>query len=75
MDNPMDKHNDFILEKILPAIAKQSLDANCDMLEAGLAVFLAMGTILHNQGITEDVLMMAIRGSALETHNAPGGLQ
>ena len=45
------------------------------MTEAALAVFLSLGAIPQSQGFTSDSLLMAIKGSALTTHDSPEGLQ
>lgn len=73
--NPMQKHEQFILNTLLPAITGHArrIGANSD--EAALASFLALGTILQAHGFTEDSLLEAIKASALTTHDAPEGLQ
>lgn len=71
----MKKHERFLLDELLPLIANHAERAGCDMTEAAFAVFLSMGTILHSQGFTADSLLLAIRASAVTTHDAPEGLQ
>ncbi len=75
MDNAMTKHEGFILDTVLPVIMGQARALNCDPLEAALAVFMSLGTLLLTRGYTPDSLLQAIRASAATTHDAPGGLQ
>lgn len=75
MTNAMDKHEPFILDEVLPSIFAHTAKMKCDPLESALAVFLALGTILQEQGVSADSLLVAIRASALSTHDAPEGLQ
>lgn len=75
MNNRIKKHEAFILNTLLPAIVDHAQRVGVNKDEAALAVFLSMGTILQSQGFTADSLLTAIKGSALSTHDAPGGLQ
>ncbi|MBV2179909.1 MAG: hypothetical protein KUL86_01590 [Castellaniella sp.] len=75
MDNATTNHEAFILDVVLPVIMGQARAVNCDPLEAALAVFMSLGTLLLTRGYTPDSLLQAIRASAVTTHDAPGGLQ
>lgn len=75
MENAMTKHEDFILDAILPAIMGHARAIDCDPLEAALAVFMSLGTLLLTRGCTPDSLLAAIHGSTIATHDAPEGLQ
>ena len=75
MKNHMQKHEAFILDVLLPVIADHARRTGCDMTEAAFAAFLSLGTILQSKGFTSDDLLMAIKASALTTHESPEGLQ
>ncbi|NYT67702.1 hypothetical protein [Pusillimonas noertemannii] len=75
MSNAMEKHEKFILDDVLPSIFAHSAKVECGSVETALAVFMALGTILQEQGVSADTLLAAIRCSALSTHDAPEGLQ
>lgn len=75
MTNAMEKHEEFVLDYLLPIIMAHAAQVKCEPEEAALAVFMSLGTILQARGFTPDSLLMAIQGSALASHEAPEGLQ
>lgn len=75
MINAMDKHEKFLLDDLLPALVGHARRVGCDPDEAALASFMALGTLLIERGFSADSLMVAIKASALTTHDAPEGLQ
>ena len=75
MENAMINHEAFILDVVLPVIMGQARTVNCDPLEAVMAVFMALGTLLLTRGLTPESLLQAILASAATTHEAPEGLQ
>ena len=74
-NNPMQKHEAFILEGLLPMVAAHARNVGVGLDEAALASFLALGTILLSKGSTDASLLAAIKSSALTTHHAPEGMQ
>jgi len=74
-NNPMQKHESFILNGLLPVVAAHARSIGASLDEAALASFLALGTILLSKGFTEASLLAAFKASALTTHDAPGGMQ
>lgn len=71
----MQKHEAFILDTVLPAIADHSRQTRCNMDDAVFAVFLTLGIILQSEGFTHDELLLAIKAGATVAHDSPGGLQ
>ena len=74
-NNPMQKHEAFILDDLLPVVATHARSVGVSLDEAALASFLALGTILLSKGFTDVSLLAAIKASALTTHDAPKGMQ
>lgn len=61
--NPMEKHEKFIMDLMLPGIFAHSEKVKCDPIEAAMAVFLSLGTILQERGFTDADLFHAIKAS------------
>lgn len=74
-NNPMQKHEAFILDELLPAVVNHAHRIGVSSDEAALTSFMALGTVLQTKGFDADTLLMAIQGSALATHDAPEGFQ
>lgn len=74
-NNPMQKHEAFILDELIPAVVNHARRVGVTSDEAALASFMALGTVLQAGGFTAESLLMAIEGSALATHDAPEGFQ
>lgn len=74
-NNPMQKHEAFILDSLLSMVAAHARSVGVSLDEAALASFLALGTILLSKGFTDASLLAAIKASALTTHDAPEGMQ
>lgn len=74
-NNPMQKHEAFILDGLLPVVAAHARSVRVSLDEAALASFLALGTILLSKGFTDASLLAAIKASALTTHDAPKEMQ
>lgn len=74
-NNPMQKHEAFILDELLPAVVNHAHRLGVTSDEAALASFMALGTALQAKGFTAKSLLMAIQGSALITHDAPEAMQ
>lgn len=75
MKNPMEKHESFILDTLLPMLANQSRAVNAPMGETAMAVFLALGTVLQSTGVSDQALIAAIKASKPDTHPGPERLQ
>lgn len=73
--DPMKKHEAFIATVLLPAIVNHARRVGVSSDEAALSAFLSLGTILQSKGFTDASLLVAIKASALSTHDAPEGLQ
>ena len=74
-NNSMEKHEQFILDELLPTVINHARRISCSSDEAALASFMALGTILLKNGIEADSLFAAVKASAFSTHDAQGGLQ
>lgn len=72
---PMDKHEDFLLDTLMPIIAAHAAEVGVSMEEAAMASFLCLGTILQHKGRTERDLLAAIKASAMGVHAEPGAMQ
>lgn len=75
MTNPMQKHEPFILDRLLPMVSDHAAQLGVDSSEAVMAAFLALGTVLQYRGFTAESLLMSLKSSAISTHNAPEVLQ
>lgn len=70
-NNPMQKHETFIFRTLLPAVMDHARRIDVDSGEAALAAFLALGTILLAEDYDADSLLLAIKASAMTTHDVP----
>ncbi|MFW7342870.1 hypothetical protein V0R37_15180 [Pollutimonas sp. H1-120] len=73
--DPMQKHEQFIMDMLLPAIVDHARNIGVNTDEAALAAFLSLGTVLQSTGLSTDDLMAAVKASAPTTHDAPEALQ
>ncbi|MFV9474680.1 hypothetical protein ACM5Q9_09700 [Advenella sp. RU8] len=65
--NPMKKHEKFIMDLVLPCVFAHAQEVKCDPIEAAMAVFLSLGTILQEGGFSDADLFHAIKASAKDS--------
>lgn len=72
---PMDKHEAFLLDTLMPLLAAHAAKVGVSLEEAAMASFLCLGTILQCKGHTDRDLLAAIKASAMGVHPEPGAMQ
>lgn len=73
--NPMQKHETFILDTLLPIVAAHARAIGASSEESAMAAFLALGTVLQSKGFSDSDLLTAIKVSRLGVHAQPEGMQ
>jgi len=75
MTDPMQKHEQFILDTLLPLVFTHAKAVSCSPEESALACFLSLSSVLRARGFSDDDLMTAIRSASLPVCQSPGGMQ
>ncbi len=75
MNNDMDKHENFLLETLLPLVFLHAKEVNCSAEESAMACFLSLATVLQARGFTSTDLMAAIKSASIHTQPSPEVLQ
>ncbi len=69
MTDPMQKHEQFMLDTLLPLVFSHARAVRCAPEESAMACFLTLATVLQSRGLNDADLLHAIRAASLDvTH-------
>lgn len=73
--DPIKKHEEFILDTLLPMVFMHAKQVPCQPEESAMACFISLATVLQARGFTDSDLMAAINSASLSVTEAPEVLQ